>query len=275
LTGSPDLYDRNGRQASASINFVTAHDGFTLHDLVSYKSKHNEANGENNTDGSAFNHSTNHGVEGPTDDSEILSLRLRQQKNLLATLLLSAGVPMLTAGDERDRTQLGNNNAYNQDNEISWINWSETESAKTLTELVAKIVEIRRSFPMIQGAVFPGKVPPSPRDRSAITWFRPDGHVMTSADWSGMQQRALTLRMSLDADGAPAPGLRELLVLFNSSDQNVDFSLPSTRTVRGEWELLVETGACAFLPEQPSDEDPTAVLLPSSLVVLGCTMPEM
>src|SRR6202035_5925061 len=150
LTGSSDLYAHSGRRPYASVNFVTAHDGFTLHDLVSYNDKHNEANGEDNRDGNSNNYSWNHGVEGPTDDPEIITLRERQKRNMLATLLLAQGTPMLLAGDEFGRTQEGNNNAYCQDNEISWVNWNFGEKEVELAEFVRKILVLRQSFPILR-----------------------------------------------------------------------------------------------------------------------------
>ncbi|MDQ6912958.1 MAG: glycogen debranching protein GlgX, partial [Verrucomicrobiota bacterium] len=154
LTGSPDLYQHNGRRPYASINFITAHDGFTLNDLVSYNDKHNEANGENNNDGDNNNHSWNHGVEGPTDDPETNALRARQRRNMLVTLLLSQGVPMICAGDEWARTQKGNNNAYCQDNEISWLNWEHSEEQKDLLEFTKKLIQLRREHPVFRRPKF-------------------------------------------------------------------------------------------------------------------------
>jgi glycogen operon protein len=144
FTGSPDLYQDDNRRPTASINFITAHDGFTLHDLVSYNEKHNEANGENNQDGESHNRSWNCGAEGPTDKNEVLTLRKQQKRNLLSTLFLSQGIPMIVAGDEISRTQQGNNNAYCQDNEISWINWAEAD--KELLEFTQKLISLRKSF---------------------------------------------------------------------------------------------------------------------------------
>ena len=154
LTGSPDLYQHNGRRPYASINFITAHDGFTLNDLVSYNDKHNEANGENNNDGDNNNHSWNHGVEGPTDDPDINELRARQRRNMLTTLLLSQGVPMITAGDEWARTQNGNNNAYCQDNEISWLTWDRSEEQNRLLEFTKKLIQLRRDHPVFRRPKF-------------------------------------------------------------------------------------------------------------------------
>src|SRR5205085_5742118 len=184
LTGSSDLYERNGRRPSASINFVTAHDGFTLQDLVSYNEKHNEANGENNQDGANDNHSWNMGAEGPTDDGELIAARERQKRNFIATLLLSQGVPMILAGDEIGRTQQGNNNAYCQDNETSWIHWKMDDAKRTLLEFTSKLIELRRAHPNLRRRKFYS-------DRQArtgvikdVAWYRPDGAEMTEADWN-------------------------------------------------------------------------------------------
>src|SRR4029079_1542829 len=154
LCASPDIFNRSGRQPWSSVNFITAHDGFTLNDLVSYNDKHNEANGEDNRDGHSDNRSWNHGVEGPTDAPEIVSLRERQKRNLLATLLLSQGTPMVLAGDEFGRTQDGNNNAYCQDNEISWVNWNFGEKEVELAEFVRKVIVLRQSFPILRRSRF-------------------------------------------------------------------------------------------------------------------------
>jgi isoamylase len=150
LSGSSDLYEHNGRRPYASVNFITAHDGFTLHDLVSYNHKHNEANGEGNRDGESDNKSWNCGVEGPTEDPEILNLRGRQMRNFIATLLLSQGVPMIVSGDERARTQNGNNNAYCQDNDVSWLDWSPTEMSLKVLEFTRKVIALRKAHPVLR-----------------------------------------------------------------------------------------------------------------------------
>jgi glycogen operon protein len=183
LTGSSDLYQDDGRNPNASINFVMAHDGFTLHDLVSYDRKHNEANGEQNRDGNDNNISYNHGAEGPTEDPAINELRERQKRNFLATLLFSQGTPMICGGDERGRTQLGNNNSYAQDNEISWFDWSDSESARALYEFTCRAVQIRREHPALrrkkffQGRAIRGS------EVHDIAWLQPDGQEMTDAEW--------------------------------------------------------------------------------------------
>ena len=198
LTGSSDLYRSDGRRPFASINFVTAHDGFTLTDLVTYEHKRNEANGEDNRDGESHNRNWNCGVEGPTDDPEIEALRARQVRNHLATLLLSTGVPMLTAGDELGRTQQGNNNAYCQDNEISWIDWKDVD--EDLFAFVSRLVRLRRSSPVLrQEAFFEGHEIPGSGGTRDLAWFAPDGGQLSTADWfdAGLQ----TLGMYLDGRG--------------------------------------------------------------------------
>jgi isoamylase len=187
LGGSSDLYGR-GRRPTASVNLVTVHDGFTLNDLVSYDAKHNEANGEDNRDGSDDNRSWNCGVEGPTDDIGVLELRRRQRRNFLATLLLSEGIPLLLAGDELGRTQRGNNNAYCQDNEISWVDWTSAGSDDDLTELVVTLSRLRRDAPAFRRGRFLG--------RAELAWLRPDGDPMTDGDWANPDARAVTAALS-------------------------------------------------------------------------------
>ena len=202
LTGSSDLYRSDGRRPFASINFVTAHDGFTMADLVTYEHKRNEANGEDNRDGESHNRNWNCGVEGPTTDPEVTALRARQVRNHLATLLLSTGVPMLTAGDELGRTQQGNNNAYCQDNEISWIDWKDVDD--DLFAFVSRLVRLRRSSPVLrQEAFFEGYEIPGAGGTRDLAWFAPDGGQLSTADWfdAGLQ----TLGMYLDGRRHPAP----------------------------------------------------------------------
>src|SRR5919106_3079353 len=203
LTGSADLYERSGRRPVASINFVTAHDGFTLRDLVSYNEKHNEANGEGNRDGESHNRSWNCGVEGPTSDPDILALRARQTRNFLATLFLSQGIPMLLGGDEIGRTQRGNNNAYCQDNEISWYDWGSAD--RDLLELAAELIHFRRAHPVFRrrrwflGAPIRGS---AARD---IVWMRPDGEEMSDEDW----QNSFAKSMGVFLNGRAIPGTDE------------------------------------------------------------------
>src|SRR5207248_7651629 len=183
FTGSADLYEENGRDLFASINFVTAHDGFTLRDLVSYNGKHNEANGEDSRDGTDDNRSWNLGAEGPTSDEAVLALRARQQRNFLATLLLSQGVPMLLGGDELGRTQRGNNNAWCQDNELSWYDWSFDDRGRRLLAFVRRLIAFRQQHPAFRRRGFFTGSGPNGSGLPDIWWFRADGGKMTQRDW--------------------------------------------------------------------------------------------
>ena len=224
LTGSSDLYESDTRRPSASINFVTAHDGFTLRDLVSYTDKHNEANGENNRDGTDDNRSWNHGVEGHTDDAEVQALRARQQRNFLATLLLSQGVPMLLGGDELGRTQGGNNNGYAQDNEISWFDWDDVD--EDLLDFTRWLIELRADHPVFrrrkwfQGHAIRGA------DVRDIAWLTPDGNVMGDDDW---EAGASALQVFLNGEGILTPHYHGEPVVDDSS---CCCSTPPTRTSR-------------------------------------------
>ncbi len=245
LTGSSDLYERGGRRPYASVNFVTAHDGFTLHDLVSYNEKHNEANGEGNRDGTDENLSWNCGVEGPTDDPGILSLRERQKRNFLASLFLSQGVPMLLAGDEMGRTQQGNNNAYCQDNEISWIDWNPDRIRLELLEFTRLLIRLYHRHPVLRRRnFFQGR-----RIRGSevkdLTWFRPDGKEMSDEDWDNPHTRGLGLRLAGDAiEEVDVRGNRivddTLLVLLNAHHEAVRFILPIQRS-KLRWDLVLDT----------------------------------
>jgi len=242
LTGSADLFDRRGRRPTASVNFVTAHDGFTLRDLVSYDGKHNEANGEDNADGTDHNLSANHGAEGETDDAAINALRRRQQRNLLATLLLSQGTPMLLAGDEFGNSQGGNNNAYCQDNETGWLDWNGLRDGRSLVPFVRHLARIRRRYPLLhRGRFFDGAFDAELGFKD-LTWLAPDGTEMDEARWHDPQARALMMRL----DGrSPPSGLRQpasnvtLLLLLNASADEVGFQLPEVEG--GRWRCLLDT----------------------------------
>jgi glycogen operon protein len=247
LVGSSDLYEQSGRRPHASINFVTAHDGFTLRDLVSYDHKHNEANGEGNADGDNHNNSWNCGVEGPTDDPAVRALRQRQQRNLLATLLLSQGVPMLCAGDEMSRTQGGNNNAYCQDNEISWLDWQLDAEAADLLAFTRHLIALRRAHPVLRRRrFFQGR-----RIRGAevedVTWFEPGGREMSDAAWEQEHARALMVRLGGESmDEVDARGERVVddtfALLLNADAEPRLFRLPAHRPdVR--WERVLDTSA--------------------------------
>lgn len=245
LAGSSDLYEHSGRRPYASINFVTAHDGFTLQDLVSYNEKHNEANLENNRDGENNNLSWNHGVEGPTDDRNIITLRERQKRNLIATLLLSQGVPMISGGDELSRTQHGNNNAYCQDNAISWYPWDLDERKADFLEFVRYVVRLRRDHPVLRRRrFFQGR---SIRGTGVkdISWFEPSGKEMDDAAWNNPAVRCLGFRLSggeleeLDDDGGPLVG-DTLFIMMNSYHDALIFHLPS-HDPDHRWERILDT----------------------------------
>ncbi len=247
LTGSSDLYQGDGRRPYASVNFVTCHDGFTLADLVSYERKHNEANGEGNRDGSDDNLSANYGIEGPTEDPQILELRRRQQRNFLATLFLSQGVPMLWGGDEMGRTQRGNNNAYCQDNELSWIDWGLDDVDRDLLEFTRRLVQIRRQQPVLRRRKFFQGRRIRGSEVKDLTWFRPDGAEMTDAEWQDAKLSALGLRLAGDAIDEHDPrGNRivgdTLLILLNAGVEPVDFRLPGNgRSAAVRWQPLLDT----------------------------------
>ena len=232
FTGSSDLYQSDGRKPFASINFVTAHDGFTLRDLVSYNEKHNEANGEGNADGTDDNRSWNCGVEGPTDESEVCALRARQQRNFLATLLLSQGVPMMLGGDEFGRTQGGNNNAWCQDNEISWFTWDEADPE--LRDWAKRLILLRKEHPVFRRSEFLTGREVRGSGLPDVWWFRPDGRRMTQRDWQRVDARALGVFLN----GAEIPTLDphgneiwddSFLCLFNAHYEPVEFLLPTRR----------------------------------------------
>ena len=243
LTGSSDLYGRSGRRPFASVNFITAHDGFTLHDLVSYNDKHNEANGEDNRDGHDHNRSWNCGVEGPTEDPAIRALRERQKRNLLATLLLSQGVPMLLAGDERGRSQGGNNNAYCQDNETSWIDWSEDTAGRRLTEFVRMLLALRRSHRTFRRRDFFQGRPLHGSEVKDIHWLNPDGSEMNDAQWESAHASCLGVYLAggnlgePDRYGVPARD-DDFLLLFNARHEDAPFTLPPAG---GDWHALLDT----------------------------------
>jgi len=210
LTASPDLYQHDGRQPYASVNFITSHDGYTLNDLVSYNDKHNEANGDENRDGDSYNRSWNCGVEGPTDDPNINSLRRRQERNFLTMLFLSQGVPMLLGGDEFGRTQKGNNNAYCQDNEISWLNWQWDEKQNRLFEFTKKLIQLRREHPAFRRPkFFQGRRVPGGEIKD-VMWFNPGGNEMSEEEWTSPFFRCIG--MLLSGDSTEPPGVVLLFV---------------------------------------------------------------
>jgi len=254
LTGSSDLYGRSGRRPYASINFVTAHDGFTLHDLVSYNEKHNDANGENNTDGHGENLSWNCGEEGPTNDPTILALRAQQQRNFLATLLLSQGAPMLQAGDEIGRTQDGNNNAYCQDNELSWVDWRLDRPRRELLEFTRAVIQLFHDHPVLRRRKFFQGRRIRGSEVKDLAWFRPDGKEMTDEDWNDSSARCLGLRLAGDAiEDVDARGNRivddTLLILLNAHYESIPFVLPAHRA-RVRWEVVLDTSLSVGKPRR-------------------------
>jgi glycogen debranching enzyme GlgX/malto-oligosyltrehalose synthase len=274
LTGSADLYRKDGRKPSASINFVAAHDGFTLRDLVSYEQKHNEANGEGNRDGADDNRSSNGGVEGDTDDARVNDFRARQQRNLLASLLFSRGTPMICGGDEIGRTQHGNNNAYCQDNETNWYDWELDEPRAKLHAFVRKAIALRRSHPLLEsGAFASGETQEGHSERDA-EWFRHDGARMTEDDWTNASTSSLALFLSgaaLTAVDEEGRGFADddLLLVLNASDSDLDFTLPSLsergRSLR--WQLLLDTADDDAVGEVIPDQ--TTPMIARSLKLFG------
>ncbi|BBX44566.1 glycogen debranching protein GlgX [Mycobacterium cookii] len=266
LTGSSDLYEATGRRPGASINFVTAHDGFTLNDLVSYNEKHNEANGEDNRDGESHNRSWNCGVEGPTDDPEILDLRRRQMRNIMATLMLSQGTPMVTHGDEIGRTQHGNNNVYCQDSELSWMDWSLVDKNSDLLAFTRKATLLRKKHPVFRRRrFFEGRPIRSADQVRDIAWLTSAGEEMTAEDWDSQFGRSIAV--FLNGEALPEPNLRgervvddSFLLCFNAHDHEVDFVIPhddyakewtaelDTTDPTGEVKLVVNDGDAVSLP---------------------------
>jgi glycogen operon protein len=243
LCASGDIFNHQGRKPWASVNFITAHDGFTLNDLVTYNEKHNEANGEDNQDGHTHNRSWNSGVEGPTDDPQINALRERQKRNLLATLLLSQGTPMLLAGDEFGRTQDGNNNAYAQDNEISWVSWAIDPAGQGLTRFVRRLTELRSKYPILHRSRFlTGEYNPE-LDVKDVTWINANGNEMQSEDWADTNTRCFGMLM----DGrAQVTGIRQrgqdatLLMVLNAYHDLVRFTIPVSPGGE-QWTRLIDT----------------------------------
>jgi glycogen operon protein len=274
FTGSPDLYfQTNGRQPNASINFITAHDGFTLNDLVSYNEKHNEANGEDNRDGESHNRSWNCGVEGETDDAEVLLLRERQRRNFLTTLMLSQGIPMLLGGDELGRTQRGNNNAYCQDNEISWFNWELQRSNEDLVNFCRELVFFRKQHPVFrrrkwfQGQAIHGS------DVTDISWYNPDGSEMTQEQWDAGYAKSIAV--FLNGNKIPSPGRQgerisddSFLLFFNTHYETLEFTIPA-QLQADEWTGVIDTKEPRFLQEARSiTGEQTVLVVARSMMVL-------
>ncbi|WKD57398.1 Glycogen debranching enzyme [Corynebacterium capitovis DSM 44611] len=246
LTGSSDLYQHNGRRPTASINFITAHDGFTLNDLVSYNEKHNEGNGEDNRDGESHNRSWNCGVEGPTDDPEIQQLRAQQRRNFLTTLLLSQGTPMISHGDEFARTQKGNNNAYCQDNELAWMNWDHLDIAEELHDFTRRLINIRKKHPVFRRRRFlqGGALGADVVDRE-IAWLVPSGKLMNQEDWDFAFGKALMAYLNGSAiTDSDRRGQRvqddSFILMFNAHFEDIEFTLPG-KELGAKWEVTIDT----------------------------------
>jgi isoamylase len=244
IAGSADLYEHSGRKPIASVNFITAHDGFTLRDLVSYSEKHNEANGEGGADGESHNRSWNGGVEGETDDAEVLSVRARQQRNFLVTLLLSQGVPMIAHGDELGRSQQGNNNVYCQDNELSWVDWKLESWQEDLLAFTRRIVALRHQQPVFRRRRFPGRDTDA-RDRPEMGWYTCTGEPMGDTDWD--ESHALSMMVFLNGEAIPEPDPRgervvgdAFLVAFNASHAPISFTVPEGLDDNG-WVVALDT----------------------------------
>ena len=273
LTGSSDLYETSGRRPVASVNFATCHDGFTLTDLVSYNRKHNEANGEDNADGSDDNRSWNCGTEGPSPDPGINDLRARQRRNFLATLLCSQGVPMLLAGDELGRTQRGNNNAYCQDNETSWVDWSGLEDQAGLLEFARSVAELRRAHPVFRRRRFFLGPDAGARDGVGdIAWFTPSGREMKDADWKTGYAKALGVFLNGDRITEPDPrGERvrddSFLLLFSADSQPCRFTLPGPQ-FGGSWAVALDTGADSPAEGVEYGAESQVLVAPRAMVVL-------
>jgi glycogen operon protein len=273
ITGSSDLYAHSGRRPYASINFVTAHDGFTLQDLVRYNEKHNEANGENNRDGNNDNRSWNCGVEGPTDDPDIQALRAKQKRNLLATLLLSQGVPMMYAGDAIGHTQMGNNNAYCQDNETSWLKWDLQPQDRELLAFTQRVIDLRKTHPVFRRRRFFQGRPIKGADVKDVLWLNPSGNEMTEEEWRNSSVHSLGMFLSgqgldeIDERGRKVSDT-DFLVLLNAHHEDVAFTLPAFRPA-SRWIAWMDTSRKSGLrPADTHDSGAQYPLQARSMVVL-------
>jgi glycogen operon protein len=262
MLGSADLFERRGRRAWSSVNFITAHDGFTLADLYAYNVKHNEANGEDNRDGHNDNRSWNCGVEGPTSDPAILELRDRMRRNAMATLLLSQGTPMILMGDEVGRTQRGNNNAYCQDNEIAWLSWDDIEDPDhSFLTFVRGLLHLRATVPLLHAERFlHGRVIEETGKRDVV-WYRPDGHEMDAAAWSDPLAKVVGLLLCDKEDC--------VLMLTNAYHEPIAFKLPPDG-IAGQWQLRVDTATGRIdPPDWRIDAGQTVDLEGRSLMLLS------
>lgn len=270
LTGSPDLYQDDYRKPTASINFITAHDGFTLHDLVSYNEKHNEANGEDNNDGESNNRSWNCGAEGPTDDPEINKLRAQQKRNLLATMFLSQGVPMLVAGDEFGRTQQGNNNAYCQNNEISWLDWAHKD--EDLLDFTRKLIAFRKDHPAFRRRKWFQGQPIKGKGLEDIAWFLPEGDEMSEENWN--HDYARSLGVFLNGKGLRHVGPEgqaivddNFYLIFNAHHESLDYLIPQKIYAKG-WKKVLDTAGGGFISEPVNDDQDKICVQGRSIVLL-------
>ena len=277
LTGSSDLYNRSGRRPHASINFIAAHDGMTLADVVSYNDKHNQANGEDNRDGHGHNLSWNCGAEGPTEDPAVLALRARQQRNFIASLLLSQGVPMLLAGDELGRSQQGNNNAYCQDNQLSWVDWTPSPAQTSLLEFTRRLTALRAAHPVFRRRDFFQHRPlfgaQSGSQVRDIVWLQPDGTEMSEQAWQQGHARALAVFLSGDGlnevDGRGRPVHDDsFLLMFNAAAEGVEFTLPAALIPACGLRLVDTSNAANALPQTPFESSALHILAGRSLVLV-------
>lgn len=258
ISGSADLYQHSGRAPMASINFITAHDGFTLNDLVSYNNKHNEANGEGNADGESNNRSWNCGEEGPTEDPEVLSLRSRQIKNFLTTMFFSQGVPMICHGDEMGRTQAGNNNVYCQDNELSWVNWNLNATQQDLLHFTRKVIKLRKDHPVLRRRrFFYGDAAHGGESKlQEIGWLRPSGEHMRDEDWTAWYARSLMVYVNGHAISEPDRRGEKIvdnsfLLLVNASEEDIEFTIPTEPTGSSKaWKVVIDTQPTKGLPRK-------------------------
>jgi glycogen operon protein len=273
LAGSSDLYEHAGRPPYCSINFITSHDGFTLNDMVSYRDKHNEANGEGNRDGDNNNYSDNYGVEGVTNRPEIEALRVRQIKNMLTTLMLSQGVPMFVAGDECRRTQQGNNNAYCQDNQVSWFDWSLIEKNKDLVRFTQALCHFRRIQPTVRRELFLTGRPKVEGALPDVSWYSALG---TAVDWSGEDMTLSCLLKKIDPEHDPQGQARDVLLLVNATSEPREFILPPV--AKGtRWRLFLDTAAAPpydVYPDLDGPPPPRARRLTLSYRSLCCFVSE-
>lgn len=256
LLGSADIFDRRGRRPWASVNFLTAHDGFTLADLYSYNSKHNDANGEQNRDGADDNRSWNCGAEGDTDDADVLALRDRMRRMAMAALIVSQGTPMLLMGDEIGRGQQGNNNAYCQDTPLAWMDWTETPASVSFCEFVAGLLALRRALPLLRSRRFLHGDPVGPDGPPDVRWLRGDGTQTTAADWANGGDRDVAVMLS-DAQSA-------LLLIANASDTGLDVTAPDS----GPWRLRLDSAAGSIDPDTPSVAAGETIAVPARAILL-------